>query len=117
MKVAEKSTRHFNKVFFEGDPKYNDGSFAVYWYEEPGGEGEKIQLPRDWWVDYRVGEGDWTRMKKYVTDNYGLQRDKFNVVRHPSTTGLGASARGLSGPCTPGSCDKVALSKNSYTTS
>ena len=25
LKVAEKSARHFNKVFFEGDPNYNDG--------------------------------------------------------------------------------------------
>ena len=68
-------------IIFEFDKTRTVGSIAVYWYEEPGGEGEKIRLPRDWWVDYRVGEGDWTRMKKYVTDNYGLQRDKFNVVR------------------------------------
>ena len=29
----------------------------------------------------RIGNGDWSRMKKYVTDDYGLERDKFNIVR------------------------------------
>ena len=28
-----------------------------------------------------VADGEWTRMKKYITDDYGLERDKFNVVR------------------------------------
>ncbi|HUT11373.1 MAG TPA: hypothetical protein VMY42_12810 [Thermoguttaceae bacterium] len=43
--------------------------------------GGKVKLPRGWWVDYRVGDGDWQRMKKYVTDDFGLERDQFNVVR------------------------------------
>jgi DUF1680 family protein len=68
-------------ILFEFDKLRTVGSIAVYWYEEPGGEGEKIRLPRGWWVDYRVGDGEWTRMKKYITDDYGLERDKFNAVR------------------------------------
>jgi len=68
-------------IIFEFDKRRTVGSIAVYWYEEPGGEGALVRLPRKWWVEYRVGEGDWIRMKKYVTDDYGLERDKFNVVR------------------------------------
>ena len=34
-------------------------------------------------IDYRVGDGDWTRMKRYVTDDYGLRPDQFNQV-HPA---------------------------------
>lgn len=69
------------------------GSVAVYWYEESGGDGEKVRLPRDWWIDYRADTGEWTRMKKYVTDDYGLERDKFNVVR----------------PAAPLACDAVRI--------
>ncbi len=69
------------------------GSIAVYWYEETGGEGRTVRLPRDWWVDYRVGDGEWTRMKKYITDDYGLERDKFNVVR----------------PAAPLKCDAISI--------
>ena len=80
-------------IIFEFDRPRTVGSIAVYWYEEPGGEGEKIRLPRGWWVDYRVGDGDWTRMKKYVTDDYGLERDQFNVVR----------------PAAPIKCDAISI--------
>jgi len=80
-------------IIFEFDRSRTVGSIAVYWYEEPGGEGEKIRLPRDWWVDYRISDGDWTRMKKYVTDDYGLERNKFNVVR----------------PAAPLKCDAISI--------
>ena len=50
---------------------------SVFWYTD----GKKVKLPRGWWVDYKVGEGKWTRMKKYITDDYGLAADKFNMVR------------------------------------
>lgn len=80
-------------IIFEFDRPRTVGSIAVYWYEEPGGEGENVRLPRGWWVDYRVGNGDWTRMKKYVTDDYGLERDKFNVVR----------------PAAPLTCDAISI--------
>jgi hypothetical protein len=80
-------------IIFEFDKLRTVGSITIYWYEEPGGEGEKIRLPREWWVDYRVGDGDWTRMKRYVTDDYGLERDKSNVVR----------------PAAPLTCDAISI--------
>jgi len=80
-------------IIFDFDHPTTVGSIAVYWYEESGGEGENVRLPRGWWVDYRVGDGDWTRMKKYVTDDYGLERDKFNVVR----------------PAAPLKCDAISI--------
>jgi hypothetical protein len=66
-------------IVFGLDKPRTLGSISIYWYEDT--KGEKVRLPRGWWVDYRIGEGDWMRMKKYVTDEYGLERDKFNVVR------------------------------------
>lgn len=80
-------------IIFEFDEPRTVGSISVYWYEEPGGEGEKVRLPRGWWVDYREGDGEWTRMKKYVTDDYGLRRDTFNVVR----------------PAAPLTCDAISI--------
>ena len=59
------------------------GSGSIYWYENP--QSGKVKLPRGWWVDYKVGDGDWTRMKRYVTDSFGLEKDKFNVVRPAAT--------------------------------
>jgi len=61
------------------DETRNAESIAVYWYENP--ESGKVKLPRGWWVDYRIGDGDWTRMKRHVDDSFGLERGKFNVVR------------------------------------
>ena len=66
-------------IIVEFDETKNVESIAVYWYENP--EGGKVKLPRGWWVDYRIGDGDWTRMKRYVGDSFGLERDRFNVVR------------------------------------
>jgi hypothetical protein len=80
-------------IVFEFDHSRTVGSIAVYWYEESGGEGESVRLPRGWWVDYRVGDGEWTRMKRYIADDYGLQRDKFNVVR----------------PAAPLKCDAISI--------
>jgi hypothetical protein len=80
-------------IIVEFDQPKAVGNIAVYWYEESGGDGEKVRLPRNWWVDYRVGEADWTRMKKYTTDDYGLERDKFNVVR----------------PAAPLKCDAISI--------
>ena len=57
----------------------NVRSISIYWYENP--DSGEVTLPRGWWVDYRVGDGDWTRMKKHATDSFGLERDTFNVVR------------------------------------
>ncbi len=68
-------------INFEFDHPRTVGSIGVFWYEEEGGEGEKVRLPRNWWVESRVGEGEWSKMKTYITDDYGLDRNKFNVVR------------------------------------
>jgi len=70
-------------IIIEFEETKKVGQIAIYWYENPGSG--KVKLPRGWWVDYRLGNGDWTRMKKYVTDSYGLERDKFNVVRPDAT--------------------------------
>ena len=53
-------------------------SVSVYWCEGPE---QEIRLPRNWRIDYKTGDGDWTRMKKYVTDFYGLEPDKFNFIK------------------------------------
>ncbi|NQU23941.1 MAG: glycoside hydrolase family 127 protein [Candidatus Nealsonbacteria bacterium] len=66
-------------IIFEFPQTKTVANVSIYWYEDP--DGEKVELPREWWIDYKTGDGDWTRMKKYVTDDYGLQRDQFNVVR------------------------------------
>ena len=76
-----KNRRQNISVDFEGTKKV--GNISVYWYEEPKGE-DNVRLPREWWVDYRVGDGDWIRMKKYITDFYGLERNTFNAVRPSS---------------------------------
>lgn len=53
-------------------------SISIYWYEN---DEDHIKVPREWWVDYKTGDGDWKRMEKYVTDFYGLEKDTFNFVR------------------------------------
>ena len=66
-------------------------SSEVYWYENP--KTGKVKLPRGWWIDRKAGAGEWTRMKKYVTDDYGLAPDQFNVVR----------------PAAPLNCDAISI--------
>ncbi len=66
-------------IIFEFDKSRTVGNISIYWYENVGEK--EVKLPRGWWVDYRIDDGDWTRMKRYVTDDYGLEPDKFNVVR------------------------------------
>jgi DUF1680 family protein len=78
-------------IIFEFDKTRTVGSITIYWYEDDNGQ--EVRLPRGWWVDYRIGNGDWTRMKKYVTDDYGLERDKFNIVR----------------PAAPVKCDAISI--------
>jgi hypothetical protein len=53
---------------------------SVFWSEDQGEDAE-VKLPREWWVEYRKGDGPWERMKAYVTDFYGLNPDGFNQVR------------------------------------
>jgi len=66
-------------IIFQFDRPRTVGSISVFWYEDM--TGDKVRLPREWWVDYRVGQGEWQRMNKYITDDYGVQRDQFNLVR------------------------------------
>ena len=66
-------------IIVEFDETKKVGQILIYWYENP--TSGKVKLPRGWWVDYRVGDGNWTRMKKHVGDSFGLERDKFNAVR------------------------------------
>lgn len=58
-------------------------NISVYWYEDSNKE--DVKLPREWWVDYKTKDGEWKRMDKYVTDFYGLERDRFNFVRPAAT--------------------------------
>jgi hypothetical protein len=53
-------------------------SVSVYWYDDKGG----VQLPVSWEMEYHTN-GQWHPFKLYVTDNYGIQPDQFNMV-HPA---------------------------------
>lgn len=53
-------------------------SVSVYWYNDEGG----VKLPSAWRMDYRSG-GKWHEFDPYVTDNFGVAGDRFNMV-HPS---------------------------------
>ncbi len=70
-------------IIFEFDETREVAAISIYWYEDTASG--RVKLPRGWWVDYRVGDGDWQRMKRRVSDAFGLQRDKFNVVRPDAT--------------------------------
>jgi hypothetical protein len=54
-------------------------SVSVFWFKDKDAEG-LTQLPRNWWIEYKVG-GETKKMKKYITDFYGLKEDTFNMVR------------------------------------
>lgn len=70
-------------IIVEFDQAKSLRQISIYWYENPGSGA--VKLPRGWWVDYRVGDGDWTRMKRHAADSYGLDKDKFNAVRPDAT--------------------------------
>jgi len=53
-------------------------SVSVYWYNDEGG----VQLPESWNLEYHTN-GKWNKFQLYVTDNYGVQADQFNMV-HPA---------------------------------
>lgn len=52
---------------------------SVYWYDDKGG----VQLPVAWSIDY-MSDGKWVEYKPYVTDHFGVDADKYNMV-HPAT--------------------------------
>ena len=51
---------------------------SVYWYDDKGG----VQLPVAWSIDY-MSDGKWVEYKPYVTDHFGVEGDKYNMV-HPA---------------------------------
>jgi hypothetical protein len=53
-------------------------SISVYWYDDKGG----VQLPVEWSAQYLSG-GEWHEFTPYITDSFGVEKDKYNVV-HPA---------------------------------
>lgn len=80
--LPQKNRRQRISIDFDKPKKV--GNVAIYWYQDPQAEG-KVKLPRGWWLEYKEGDGEWKRMKKYITDTYGLEKDTFNVVRPDAT--------------------------------
>lgn len=54
-------------------------SIGLYWYEN----GEQVQVPQFWEIQY-LKKDEWVDMDVYVTDQYSLDRDEYNVV-HPGS--------------------------------
>jgi len=52
-------------------------SLSVYWYDDRGG----VQVPQSWSMEYRQG-GQWKAFPIYVTDEYRVLKDQYNMV-HP----------------------------------
>ena len=68
--VAEKNARHINKVFFEGDPVYNDGKPVN---EPPGHQEIELALVKMYQV---TGERLYLDMSKRFIDIRGQDRDE-----------------------------------------
>lgn len=68
--VAEKSARHINKVFFEGDPNYNDGKPVM---TSPGHEEIELALVKLFRV---TGDSLYLNMAKKFIDIRGVGDDK-----------------------------------------
>ncbi len=51
---------------------------SVYWYDDKGG----VQVPVEWSMDY-MNDGEWVEFRPYVTDHFGTDADKYNMV-HPA---------------------------------
>ena len=52
-------------------------SFSVYWYNDNGG----VKLPKSWSLEYEY-QGKWEKFPLYLTDNYNVFENQFNMV-HP----------------------------------
>lgn len=52
-------------------------SFSVYWYDDNGG----VQVPESWTMEY-MQDGKWHEFPIYVTDEYRMLKDQYNMV-HP----------------------------------
>ena len=68
--VAEKSARHINKVFFEGDPNYNDGKPVM---QSPGHEEIELALVKMFRV---TGDSLYLNMAKKFIDIRGVGADQ-----------------------------------------
>jgi DUF1680 family protein len=66
-------------VNFTFDDTKTVKSISVYWYEDT--DTERVLLPRDWWVDYQDGDGEWKRMNLATDSEYGKAKDQFNIVK------------------------------------
>ena len=72
-------TNRRQDVNFTFDGAKSVKSISVYWYEDSATE--RVLMPRDWWVDYKDGDGDWKRMNLAADSEYGKQKDQFNIVK------------------------------------
>jgi len=52
---------------------------GLYWFVD----GNKVDLPSSWSMEYKK-DGEWKPFDVYVTDSYGTDLDKYNVV-HPGS--------------------------------
>lgn len=66
------------------------GGLQVFWYDD--GPGRAVSVPVDWHVEYQRGNDEWVRMEKYVTDQFGTEKDRFNLV-HPAEPMVASSIR------------------------
>lgn len=53
-------------------------SISVYWYDDGGG----VQVPQSWKMEYKQ-DNQWKEFPMYVTDEYRILKDQYNMV-HPS---------------------------------
>ncbi|MDD3039162.1 beta-L-arabinofuranosidase domain-containing protein [Bacteroides sp.] len=53
-------------------------SLSVYWYDDNGG----VQIPKSWKLEYK-SDGKWNDFPLYITDEYEVQKNQFNMV-HPA---------------------------------
>lgn len=49
----------------------------MYWYDDNGG----VQVPQSWTLEYKA-DGQWKPFPIYVTDEYRVLKDQYNMV-HP----------------------------------
>ncbi len=73
--ISEKNARHVNKVFFEGDPNYNDGKPVM---EAPGHQEIELALVKMYQI---TGERLYLDMAQRFVDLSGSKRNKADMRR------------------------------------
>lgn len=73
--ISEKNARHINKVFFEGDPNYNDGKPVM---EAPGHQEIELALVK---MYQTTGEKLYLDMAQRFVDLSGSKRNKADMRR------------------------------------